>query len=95
MGHVGNKLLPGIVQHFHTLEQLIESLHDMFRLRQVRDRNALIAVPFLYPADGSGDTLKGLASTTANTSAIVTMTMIISVSRMIALRFKISMVSMI
>ena len=59
MGHIGHKLLPGIIQYLHPSHQIIERIHNMLCLQIVIDLNGLVSISGLHLADGLGDTVDG------------------------------------
>ena len=59
MGHILHELLSRHVQIAHSLQKLVEGVHDMNRLRIVRNGDALIAIALLYLPDGLRNSIEG------------------------------------
>ena len=59
MGHIGNKLLPGVVKHLHPAQHLIERIHDVDSLQIVGNRDTLVRIARLHIIDRLRDTGKG------------------------------------
>ena len=56
MGHVGDKLRPGLIQNFHSCQHFVERVCDKLCLRIIRNRNRFILVPVCEILNGLGDT---------------------------------------
>ena len=58
MGHISYKFLSRVVQCFHAFQQLVKSIHDMYRLHIIRHRDGLITESFPHRIDRLGNSVE-------------------------------------
>ena len=60
MGNVGNKFLPGIVNHLHLRQQLVKGIDNVLRFDIIGNCNGLVRKTVLYLGNRLGHPVEGL-----------------------------------